>query len=326
VAVLANHPDKGGDATRFHEVKWAAEVLENVAKRKLHADQTRPAAHGSSVLIGGTTREDLNGRTGLASDWDGLRLKVSLGGGLFSFLPEHVKPLSFSSAWTFAASSSGGGVATASASSSWSGGVATASASSSWRGGTAATASASSWSDGCGCSSSSATAAEAEVHLFEEMRVAPEWGSGGWPYCTLCSKWSGDSHRSGQQHQKNLRWVQQARAQPSPPQPAQPPPQKQPAQPPQQGGEERARPPPPSSPPPSKMAQPPQRGGDERPRPPPPPVRMVAAFEGHHYGSEFLTLPVGAVVQLFSTGQEDDGWVRGLFEGQVGLFPAAYAV
>jgi hypothetical protein len=60
-------------------------------------------------------------------------------------------------------------------------------------------------------------------------------------------------------------------------------------------------------------------------RAPPPPVRMVAAFEGHHYGSGFLTLPVGAVVQLFSTDQED-GWIRGSFEGRVGLFPAAYVV
>ncbi len=60
------------------------------------------------------------------------------------------------------------------------------------------------------------------------------------------------------------------------------------------------------------------------PSPPSTTVTMLAAFEGQHFGEDYLNLPVNARVEL-SGRPEEGGWAHGIFNGATGFFPAAYA-
>jgi hypothetical protein len=214
------HPDKpGGTGAGFRMLKDVADLLLDEVRKRKHWEDLRPANAGDIVVLHGLENATLNGRSGRAGAWSGIRvIVVLLGGTVVAVKPENVTKMSGSAATSAQASAfhDGWGAASASAFTTGPGRA------------SAGAAAGPSWAQ------ASATR-EDEPQEWEELRQYP--GGEGmpgmlWPYCTKCGKWSGDEHRRGKKHQghkAHMRWSTPAETSrethwPPPPSASSPPP------------------------------------------------------------------------------------------------------
>lgn len=95
-AAHRSHPDKGGSHDAMLRVLWARGVLANPVSQAQHLEVLRPCKEGASICLCDLhKRTELNDRTGVAGSFDGLRLRVLLGGMVWvSVRPENVRAAS----------------------------------------------------------------------------------------------------------------------------------------------------------------------------------------------------------------------------------------
>ena len=79
IAAVTAHPDKGGSSELFHKLARAKEIMACPTMRAAHLERTCPMPPGTWVILHGIASEnELNGATGIAGAFDGLRIKVAL--------------------------------------------------------------------------------------------------------------------------------------------------------------------------------------------------------------------------------------------------------
>ena len=91
VAILNLYSDKEGNAERICQLHAALDVMENETEKLAHLKRTCPHSPGTKVqLVGLREKPELNGVIGVAEEWDGLRLQISIGSCTIAVKPKNV--------------------------------------------------------------------------------------------------------------------------------------------------------------------------------------------------------------------------------------------